>query len=304
MKKTFSRAWLIVACLFCATVQATEVEFTVHHGVGGPSDKTTRLIAQKLQQKYVVVNRPGAQGKIAVRQLLSTNSMMIATMPQIFVTNFLMTGDAGYKEDDLELLAVVGVMPNVLVCNNKLGFKTVKDFLNSKKSLNFGVAGYGSSEHLATETLLKQFNNSHVVIPYAQGGASSLTDLLSGNLDCMFANYPLVKEHVADPNSRLTALISSHNLGLKIPNWSSEFKESFPFQSHLGLVVDKNMDAALKRVIVADMSKVFESESFKSDLRKMGLFPIASTNKKVIDESLQNNLKTRALIVKYNFKLN
>ena len=106
----------ITLMLYINVAIASELEFTVHHAPGGPSDKITRLLATKFpSQKYKVVNRPGAQGKIAVRHILRNNSMMVATVPQILVTNFLMPVDTGYKEDELELIYIVGVMPNVLV---------------------------------------------------------------------------------------------------------------------------------------------------------------------------------------------
>ena len=133
---------LLFSLVSAVTIAGTEIEFTVHHAPGGPSDVSTRLLAQELPgSRYVVINRPGASGKIAMRQLMSKSSMMIATMPQIFVTNTLMFNDLEYDPtQDIELVAVIGAMPNVLVCNTKHGFKTFADFKNSNKSLNFGVA--------------------------------------------------------------------------------------------------------------------------------------------------------------------
>lgn len=293
----------IALILSINVAMASELEFTVHHAPGGPSDKITRLLSTKFpSQKYKVVNRPGAQGKLAVRHIIGTNSMMVATVPQILVTNFLMPVDPGYKEDDLELIYVVGAMPNVLVCNNKLGFKTYKDFLRTTKSLNFGVAGYGSSEHLATEFLFKAINiTSHVVVPYAQGGASSLNDLLGGNIDCMFANYPLVKEHIAE-NKRITALISSHNLNLNIPNWQQEFKEPFPFQGNLGIVVAKSTPAHIKEEMIKDIEKISDN-SLKDDIRDIGIFPIMKNDAKSIQDILRQNTRLKELIIKYNIRI-
>jgi len=295
--------FFIALILLINTATAGELEFTVHHAPGGPSDKITRLLANKFSsQKYRVVNRPGAQGKLAVRHVLGTNSMMVATVPQILVTNFLIPVDPGYKEDDLELIYVVGVMPSILVCNNKLGFKTYKDFLNTNKSLNFGVAGYGSSEHLATEFLFKAVNtSSHIVVPYAQGGAASLNDLLGGNIDCMFANYPLVKEHITE-SKRITALISSHNLNLNIPFWQQEFKEPFPFQGNLGVVVSKKLTPQVKEEMIKDFEKILDSE-LREEIRDIGIFPIMKNDTKSIQEISRQNIRLKELITKYNIRI-
>ncbi len=283
--------------------QAGEIEFTVHHGPGGPSDKITRLIHQELPKNYIVVNRPGASGKIAMRQIMSKPSMMIATMPQIFATNPIMFSDLEYNPDtDLELLAVIGAMPNVLACNNKHEFKTFNDFKKTTKSLNFGVAGYGSSEHIATVTLLTQFKNTHAIIPYAQGGSASLTDLLSGNIDCMFANYPLIKEHIKD-TQRITALMSSHNLGLTVPTWEQTFKFNYPVQSQLGLIIKKDLDPEIKHQILQDVSNVLSKSGLREEVKNLGLFPILKMDVNSIKESLAINKTLKEVIIKNNIKL-
>jgi len=296
---------LLLSLITTTTIASSDIEFTVHHGPGGPSDRSTRLLAQELpSNRYLVVNRPGASGKIAMRQLMSKPSMMIATMPQIFVTNTLMFNDLEYNpEQDLELVAVVGAMPNVLVCNNKQGFKTFADFKNTTKSLNFGVAGYGSSEHIATAVLLNQWRNTHQIIPYAQGGSSSLNDLLGGNLDCMFANYPLIKGHVND-SSRITVLMSSHELGLKTQTWQQAIGSTYPVQSHLGLIINQKLDPAVKAQIKADVAQAIKKPGFDQEIRDMGLFPILKTDPASIKESLAIHQRLKDFILKVNLKLN
>jgi len=299
MAKTIILSFLV---FFNSYSYGNDIEFTVHHGPGGPSDKVTRILVSDMPKRYQVVNRPGAQGKIAVRHLLNSKSIMIATVTQIFVTNFIESDQTIYKQDDLEIISVVGIMPNILVCNNKLGFKTFKDFLSTEKSLSFGVAGYGSSEHLATEILFRQFDNKHVVIPYAQGGAVSLNDLLSGHIDCMFANYPLVKEHVSD-RTRITALISSHDLNLPVPTWQREFKTSFPFQSYLAVVVDKKILKEIKKEIIFDLEKVYNIK-IRNDLHNIGLFPILSNSKNAITDVHNSNKSLREFVDKNKIRLN
>ena len=302
----FMKKLLFTACMVLgvSTAWANDVEFTVHHAPGGPSDRTTRLIAQELPAKtYVVINRPGASGKIAMKQLMSRPSMMVATMPQIFVTNPLMFTDLEYEPDrDLELIAVVGAMPNVLVCNNRHNFKTFEDMKSSIRSLNFGVAGYGSSEHIATAVLLNQWTNTHQIIPYAQGGSSSLADLLGGNIDCMFANYPLVKGYMGD-QTKITAIMSSHDLKLGIPTWNKVFNNAYPLTSHLGVIVNRNLDPAIKKSIRNDVSMALTKSNFSQEILNIGLFPILKTDLASINESLAINQRLREFLTKNQLKL-
>lgn len=291
---------LLTALTLCATAfTATATEFTVHHGPGGPSDRATRAIAKYLPNSYIVVNRPGAGGRIAMRNLLKTDSIMLATMGQIYVTNII-SGDAGYDTaNDLEIVGTAAAMPNVLACKRALNARTVKDL--EGKSFTFGVAGYGSSEHIATEALFTKLGGRHVVVPYAQGGATSITDMLGGNLDCMFANYPTIKPFIAD--DRITVLMSSHDLGLNVPTWRDVYGEQFPFQSYLSIIVSRHLDADTKKRIQKDVDTVFANNEFRADLRALGLFVVARTDRKSTEQVEEALRKLRTFIVNSNIKI-
>lgn len=292
------KSLLLALSLFAGAVSATE--FTVHHAPGGPSDRATRTIAKYLPAEYTVVNRPGAGGRIAVRHLLKTDSIMLATMGQIYVTNQISGVETGYNtQTDLEILGTAGTMPNVLVCKKSLALSRVRDL--EGRSFNFGVAGYGSSEHIATEALFAKIKGNHQVIPYAQGGATAIVDMLAGNLDCMFANYPTVKPFISD--DRITVLMSSHELGLSVPTWRTTYQEDFPFQSYLSVIVSKNLDQDIRRRISRDLDTVFNTEAFKAELRNIGFFVVAKTDAKTTKQVEAAMDKLRAFILLNSIKI-
>jgi len=282
LKKIMLVLWL------CSSAHATE--FTVHHSPGGPSDRITRLIIKNLPVPagYTVQNRPGAAGRIAVKHVLQGNSVLMATVPQIYVTNPLMFKDLEYNpESDLEILGVVAVLPNLLICNSKLGIKTFNDFLSTTRSLSFAINGYGSSEHIASESLFVHAKGKHLVVPYPIGGNKGALDVLAGNVDCTFGNYAGIKAIITDP--RITVLFASHDMGDKILTWEQYFKEPFPYQSYVALVVSKSMEADNKFKIINDISKVFSSKEFKDTTFDVGLLPIGSIEQWMINSVLKSN---------------
>jgi tripartite-type tricarboxylate transporter receptor subunit TctC len=296
----FIKKSLIALAIGSSAMLANAVEFTVHHAPGGPSDRVTRLIAKYLPSDYVVVNRPGAGGRIAVRHLLKDNTIMLATVSQIFVTNLLTTQGSGYEPvRDLEIVGTAAVMPNVLACRSSLAVKELKD-LNGRQ-LNFGVAGYGSSEHIATEALFTKLTGNYQSVPYAQGGSTGVNDLLGGNLDCMFANYPTIKPFIED--RRITVLFSSHELGLNVSTWREQFAEQFPFQSYLSIIVSKQMLESDKRKIVSDIGRVFESSEFKTELKSLGVFVVARTDVQSTDQVERANNALYKFLVNSKIKL-
>jgi tripartite-type tricarboxylate transporter receptor subunit TctC len=293
---------LFLSALLCGGAIAGPLEFTVHHAPGGPSDTVTRIISKAVgENEFVISNRPGAGGRIAVNHLLSQKTVMLATMSQIYVANTIIFPDLEYNpERDLELIGSVASMPSVLVCNASKNINSVKDLLSSR-SLNFGVAGYGSSEHLATEVLLRKASGDNVVVPYSKGGSAAVQDMVGGTLDCMFANYPTVKGWTND--NRLKFIMSSHPIDIKVPTWKETFKEEFPFQSYLGVVVASKMDPVIKAELVKKLSVAFAKKEFQLDLEKAGLFPAASTDKKSIESVLYNNAALRAYISRNSIKM-
>ena len=280
-------------------------EFTVHHAPGGPSDIVTRHLNQAMNNEFVVVNRPGAQGRLATKHLLEAKTIMVATMGQIYVNNVLMFGkDLEYNPDqDLELIGVVGSMPSVLVCNKKKNIRSIADIAPNMR-LNFGVAGYGSSEHLATEALVKRLGlQNHVIVPYSRGGATAVNDMLGGSLDCMFANYPTVRGFVDHPE--LVFVMSSHaNLdGIRLPTWLQVFKEKFPFDSYLGVVIAKSTESSARNKHTQLLSVAFENPELREKLKKAGLFVVASVGRLDIQAALENNSRIRTFVVNNNIKL-
>jgi tripartite-type tricarboxylate transporter receptor subunit TctC len=307
MKKILALLFAVATTLAAAAPvipQRNMVEVTVHHGPGGPSDKIARYLSINSPSKdYIVVNRPGAAGRPATKHILSTNSVLVATVAQIYVANPITFKDLEYNPDsDLEVLAIVAQMPNMLVCRSTLGFKSFDEIINTQRSLNFAVSGYGSSEHIATEALFRRLKGTHQIIPYPNAGNKGMLDLLGGTIDCIFSNYPNVKPFVED--SKVTILFSSHALSPMVPTWKRYFKEPFPYQSNIALVVSKNMDSTVKQKIVSDMEKVFNNGTYQQDVLNIGLIPIGRTDAQSIAGMYKANVELRRFIEAAGIKTN
>jgi tripartite-type tricarboxylate transporter receptor subunit TctC len=93
---------------------------------------------------------------------------------------------------DLLPITRVAEIINVMVVNPSTGAKNVKDSIDWAKKrqgdVRFGSSGTGQPDHLAGEFFqrLAGLRMSH--IPY-KGGGPALIDLVSGDLQLMFATY-------------------------------------------------------------------------------------------------------------------
>jgi len=281
---------------------AKSSEFTVMFNPGGVSDILTRYTANEMGNEYSVVNRPGAGGRIAIRHMLAEGTPALATMAQVYVTNTIKYDNLEYNPDtDIETIGVVGVMPNALVCRKDLPINTLEEFINHNEPLAFGIGGYGSGEHMATEALFTRATVRHILAPFAKGGSTAVVALAGGHVDCMFGNYPTVKAWVNDP--KVKVIFTSHEVGLGVPTWNSVFGEDFPFQNMISVILPKNMDPSQNEKIKRDVRHAFAKEGFKDGLAELGMFPIAETDAKSIQRALDNNIVTRNFILFNNVKL-
>ena len=93
-------------------------------------------------------------------------------------------------EKDLAPVVLIGSIPNILVVNPKLGVNNVKELIALAKEkpdgLFYGAAGLGSGPHLATE-LFKTMAGIKMTGVLYPGSAQTVTDLLAGRIQVMFA---------------------------------------------------------------------------------------------------------------------
>lgn len=294
---------ILLAVYSTVSASAQLIEYTVHHAPGGVSDRITRLISKELpSSEYLVQNRPGGSGRIAVNHILKGDSVLIATVPQIFVTNPLSFTDLEYNPNiDLEILGTVGIIPNLLVCNSKSGIVNFSTLINTTKSLSFATSGYGSSDHIATELLFTQLKGKHIIVPYGSGGNKSIIDVLGGSVDCTFGNYATVKPIMKD--ERIVVLFSSHNMGDSVTTWEQYFKEPFPYQSYIALTVSRNMDPEKKKKIIQDVKNVWERKGFKESVFNLGVLPVLNTELTATNSVLRSVRELRKFIVNNNIPL-
>jgi tripartite-type tricarboxylate transporter receptor subunit TctC len=124
---------------------------------GGTIDPLTRVVADALSKdlghQFVVENRPGAQGNTGLAAVAKADpdgytlgmaaSSMLAINPHLYAK---MPYDT---LKDLQPIALVGDVQNVLVVNPAMPVKTLKEFVDYVNAnpgrLNFGSSGNGSS---------------------------------------------------------------------------------------------------------------------------------------------------------------
>jgi tripartite-type tricarboxylate transporter receptor subunit TctC len=118
----------------------------------------------------------------------------------------------GYNvERDFAPIGLVGVTPNLLICNESQPAKNVKDLVNLCKQnpgkISFASAGGGSAQHLALEMFKLRAGIDALHVPY-KGSGPALTDLIGGQVQYCFETMTSATPHVKSGRLRALAVAS------------------------------------------------------------------------------------------------
>lgn len=109
-------------------------------------------------------------------------------------------------------MLVATAQPNVLVVHPSLPAKSVKELVALAKrnpgQLNFGSSGSGAATHLAGELFGSMAGAKIVHIPY-KGAPQALTDVVSGQVQMMFATVTSAKPFMDSGRLRALAVTDS-----------------------------------------------------------------------------------------------
>jgi tripartite-type tricarboxylate transporter receptor subunit TctC len=173
---------------------------------GGAADVvgrlTGQLLSERLGQQFVIENRPGAGGNLAVEAALKAapdgyTLLMIGSNNAWNVTLY----------DNLSFDFVRDIAPvasivrgvGVLVVHPSVSVKSVPDLIAYAKAnpgkINMASGGVGSPQHVYGELFKMMAGVDMLHVPY-RGGAPALTDLLAGQVQVMFDTLITSIEHI------------------------------------------------------------------------------------------------------------
>ncbi|ARP83188.1 hypothetical protein CAL12_21785 [Bordetella genomosp. 8] len=186
---------------------------------GAGVDIVTRLVASKLStslgQQLIVENRSGAGGNVgaaAVARAAPDGYTLLAAPSSIAVSQSLYPNLPFQVEKDFRAVGMMASVPFLLVVNTKVPARTVAELTalarGKPNNLTFASTGNGSSPHLTAEMYAHDAGLQLRHVPY-RGTAPAMTDLMSGEVDMMFANALSVIPQVKSGRLRALAITSA-----------------------------------------------------------------------------------------------
>ena len=194
------------------------IRYVVPFPPGGLTDVMARLVGEALGKRWgvnvVIENKPGSGGMIgadAVAKAPADGSAILAVTMSHAVNATLFKGKAPYDfQKDLKPVALLAGSPMLVVVPANSPVQDFRALMAAAKSkpLNGGSSGNGTPPHL-TLAFFNQLTGSSIQhVPY-KGGAPSMTDLIGGQLDVIFSNFPESIAHVKAGKLRALAIAST-----------------------------------------------------------------------------------------------
>jgi len=265
------------------------IRFIVPYSVGGTSDLIGRLLGAKLTEvlgaQLVVDNRGGAGSTLGTALAAQANPdgyTIILNNIGLAVNETLRPKRAYVALRDLAPISLAGFASSVLVVNNSLPARNIKEFVALAKKepgkIAFGSAGAGSSTHLSMAYFQSVAGIKLLHVPY-KGGGPAVRDAIAGNVQCVMAPIPTVFGHLKAGRLRGLAL-SGRNRSPVLPDMPTIAESGVPgyhFSTWYGVLVQaKTPKAVIARLNEAVVKSLGPGET-RDKLQAAGLDPQSST---------------------------
>ncbi len=182
------------------------VRIIVGFAAGGGYDIVARLMGQwlseRLDQPFVIENRPGAATNIATQVVVNAPAdgytLLLVGVTNAINTTFYPKLNFNFIRD-IAPVASITRQPQAMLVNPSFPAKTIPELIAYAKAnpgkINMSSPGVGSISHLAGELFKTMAGVNLVHVPFS-GNSPALTALLGGQVEVSVASLPSAIEFI------------------------------------------------------------------------------------------------------------
>ena len=245
------------------------IRMIVPFAPGGGLDISTRMIAQKLTEKWgqniVVDSRPGA-ATIVGTEIASKSEPDGYTVLMITTTFAINPGlyarlpyDPG---KDFTPVTQLNSQPNVVVVTTSFAGKSIKDLIALAKArpgeLTFATPGTGSAPHLSAEMFQRAAGVSMIHVPY-KGIPPAVTDVIGGRVTMLFTTTISAAPHIKAGRLRAIAITSAkRQSGMPDVPTVGETLPGYHAEAFQGMVAPAGVPQAIFNKLSAEVARIVQ----------------------------------------------
>ena len=267
------------------------VRFVVPYAPGGTSDILSRLISQKLSEKWsqqvIVDNRAGAGGAIgaelAARAAPDGYTIVMGVVANMALSPGLMPQLKYDPNRDFEPITLIATVPIMIASHPSLPVRRVPDLIALAKrrpgAINFASSGTGGLPHLSGELFKRLAGIDMVHVPY-KGSAQAVTDTMAGQVQVIFDLMPSTLPHVKQGRLRGIAVCSKNrsNAAPEIPTVIESGLPNYEVTSWFGVLAPAKTPKDIIALLHADIGRIITLPDISQQFAVQGAEPLGSTS--------------------------
>src|ERR1700752_566750 len=261
------------------------VRIVAAFAAGGGVDITARLIGQwltdRLGQSFVTENRPGAGGNIGTETVVNASAdgytLLLAAVRNAVNASLYPKLTFNFIRD---IAAVGGIIrvPMIIMVHPDMPFKTVPELIASAKAnpgkSSMASAGNGSAPHMAGELFKMMAGIDMLHVPY-RGQGPALTDLLSGEVQLLFATAPGTIDYVKTGKLRALAVTTATRAeGMPELPPVADFVPGYETSQWYGLCAPKGVPGTIVEKLNKEINAAIADGALKTRLEALGGEPL------------------------------
>jgi tripartite-type tricarboxylate transporter receptor subunit TctC len=268
------------------TYPTRPVRIIVGFAAGGGAEITTRLIGQwlseRLGQQFIVENRPGAGGNIAVEAAVRAPpdgyTLLQVGPPNAINATLYEKLNFNFIRDIAPVGGIIRV-PMVLFVHPSVPARTVNELIAYAKAnpgkVNMASAGAGVTTHVAGELFNFMTGIKMVHVPY-RGQGPALTDLLGGQVQVLFATTPGTTDYIRTGQLRgLAVTTASRSEVLPDVPTVGDFVPGYEASQWYGLGAPRRTPAAVIDNLNKEINAALADPKMKARFADLGGEPLS-----------------------------
>ncbi len=295
---------------------AKPIRVIVPYPAGGVADLFARVVtdavAKRWSQPLIVEARPGAStniGTLAVLQAKPDGYTWLLVGPSFTANPSLYKSATWNPVKDFTGVGVAGFAPLVLVANEKLPVKTLRDVAALAKAKP-GTISAGTMNGSSGQFILEAFKHASgadfLMAPYG-GVPPIVTDLINGSVQISTFPLPVALAQIQTGRIRAIAIASSARSPLlpDVPTFAEAGYPEAALVPWYGFAVPSGTPAAVVRQINEAINEVLKSPELRERLAKLGGDAGQPMTRAAIDQLIQSDFdKYSTLIKRSNIQVN
>jgi tripartite-type tricarboxylate transporter receptor subunit TctC len=218
--------------LVCAPALAQDkypskpVKIVVPYAPGGATDIVARILGEQLRailgQSIIVENKPGANGIVAIGEMVSSRpdgyTLMIGNVTTNAITPVLTPAKVpNYDKNVVPVTNVVDIPAFLLVTTTNFTVKSVAELVDYARKnpgkLRYGTVGAGSYPHYDMAFFAKKAGDLDMIAIHNKAGAAGIiNDMITGDSQASFLNAASSAAQIKAGKLRPLAVVNHRRL--------------------------------------------------------------------------------------------